>query len=176
MQSSCYTICANPRRNTPHDANIIIATSPSRINQNRSRFFAEAKSKGYGLETYISSRAMVASEVKLGEKCIIAAGCVIEPFASIAYDTIKWSGSLLAHHSTVGNHCFFGPRATVCGRVTIEDYSFLGANCTIRDHARISSKSLIGAGTVIQAYTEASGVYAQSATLSRDQRSSEIEL
>lgn len=87
-----------------------------------------------------------------------------------------WSGSLVGHDSAVGNHCFFAPRATLCDRVTVEGFVFLGANCTIRDHVRLRTKSLIGAGAVFQADTEPSGVYAQSTTLLRDQRSSEVKL
>jgi sugar O-acyltransferase (sialic acid O-acetyltransferase NeuD family) len=144
----------------PEAASMMIATGPSRANQNRARFYAAAKAKGYSMVSHVSPRAIVGPEVSIGDNCVVFPGTIVEPFASIGDDSILWSGGLVAHHSTIGNHCFLAPRVAVAGRVVVEDRCFLGINSTVRDHVRVREGCVIGAGALITKDTEPGVVYA----------------
>ena len=52
------------------------------MNQDRERFYSEAKSKGYKLISYVSSRAMLCDN-KIGENCFILGGVTLQPFVEI---------------------------------------------------------------------------------------------
>lgn len=144
----------------PHAASMLVATGPSSANQNRARFYAAAKAKGYTLISHVSPRAVVWPGVPIGDNTFVFEGTILEPFTSVGSDTILWSGVLVAHHSTIGNHCFLAPRVAISGRVVVEDHCFLGINSTIRDHVRIGAGCVVGAGALITKDTEAGSVYA----------------
>jgi sugar O-acyltransferase (sialic acid O-acetyltransferase NeuD family) len=144
----------------PQAAAMLVATGPSAANQNRARFYAAAKTKGYTLISHVSPKAIVWPGVPIGENSVIFEGCILEPFTSVGDDTILWSGVLVAHHSQIGNHCFLAPRVAISGRVVVEDHCFLGINSTVRDHVRIGAGCVVGAGALITKDTEPGSVYA----------------
>lgn len=143
----------------PAETSMLIATGPAKVNQQRARFFAAAKKKGYRLISFVSPRAQFWPDTPIGENSFVFEGTVVEPYSRIGDNTILWSGAAIAHHAEIGNHCFLAPRVAISGRVVVEDYCFLGINCTVRDHVRIGESSVIGAGALIKKDTRAHAVY-----------------
>lgn len=135
-------------RYPPGDHRMFVAIGYDRLNRVRSRFYSEAKSKGYQLVTYVSSRADVAAAT-VGDNCCIFGGATIEPFATIGNDVIVWGGARVSHHSSVGDHSFLAPGATVAGYTSVGRHCFLGANCTLRDGISVGDHCLIGAGATV---------------------------
>ena len=59
------------------------------MNRDRERFYTEAKSKGYSLISYVSSRAILCDN-KIGKNCFIFEGANLQPFAEVGDDSIVW--------------------------------------------------------------------------------------
>jgi sugar O-acyltransferase (sialic acid O-acetyltransferase NeuD family) len=143
---------------SPDTFDMFIALSYSKMNSVRSEKFAQAKSRGYRLANYISSRATVLSDLR-GENLFILEDNVIQPFVNMGSNVTLWSGNHIGHHSTIEDDVFITSHVVVSGGVTVGAKSFLGVNATIRDHVIIGHHSLIGAGSLITESTEPFGVY-----------------
>ena len=148
----------------PNDVKMFVAVGPSHYNTLRKRIFETAILKGYRFISFVSPKAVVAENVRLGENVFIFDNVTIEPFVEIESNTTVWSAAVIAHHSTIGKHCFIAPGAMVSGRCVVEESVFLGINCTVRDHVKIAAKTIVGAGANIKFDVDKPGVYAQPQT------------
>jgi sugar O-acyltransferase (sialic acid O-acetyltransferase NeuD family) len=159
----------------PPDAfRLFVPISPQGVNRVRADRYREAKSKGYGCVTYISSKATY-YDTPVGENCFIFENNVIQPFSEIGNNVIIWSGNHIGHHSRIGDHCFIASHAVISGHVTIGENSFLGVNCTIRDGVTIGARCVIGAGALVLHDTEDDSVYKGTRSARSDMKSSDIE-
>lgn len=143
----------------PDDHALFIALSYSRLNELRKQKFLAAKKKGYTLTSYISSRANVLNDGRIGGNCFILEDNTIQPFVTIGDNVTLWSGNHIGHHSTIHDHTFIASHVVVSGGVVIGESCFLGVNATLRDHITIGSKCVIGAGTLLLGDAEPEGVY-----------------
>lgn len=141
-----------------------VALSYSKLNQIRKEKYLAAKTLGYRIASYVSSRATVLNDGRIGENCFIFEDNTIQPFVTIGNNVTLWSGNHIGHHSTIHDHCFIASHVVVSGGVEIGEQSFIGVNATLRDHIRIGEKCVIGAGTLILADAEPEGVYIGQAT------------
>ena len=76
-------------------------------------------------------------------------GNVIQPFVTIGNGVIMFCSSVVSHHVGIGDYCFIGSEAAICGGATIGARSFIGVNTTIREHIKIGRDCIVGAGTLI---------------------------
>ncbi len=152
----------------PYDYQMFIAVSYSKVNKVRAQKYEQAKEKGYQLASYVSSRATIFDNVKIGDNCFILEDNTIQPFAKIGNNVTLWSGNHIGHHSSINDHCFISSHVVISGGVVIEPYCFIGVNSTIRDHVTIGKECVIGAGSLILEDAQERGVYtAKPAELSR---------
>ncbi len=121
--------------------------------------YLQAKAKGYGFATYVSSRAVVWPDLEIGENGIIFEGAIVQPFARIGVNTIIRSGCHISHHVTVADHCFLAPQACLAGSVHVGERCFIGVNATVRDGVRLGEGGFIAAGAVVTKDTEPDGLY-----------------
>jgi sugar O-acyltransferase (sialic acid O-acetyltransferase NeuD family) len=138
---------------------MFVAVGYRKRNRLRAKFYGEAKAKGYDLVSYVSSRASIWEDWQVGENCSVFEGATIAPFAEIGNDVCVWNAAHVGHHGKVADHCFFAPRATMAGFVTMDERAFVGAGATIRDGVHIAAGTLIGAGAVVLRDTEPDEVY-----------------
>lgn len=158
----------------PDSFSMFIAIAYSQINKVRSKFYEEAKSKGYELISYVNSKVTQWGELEIGDNCFIFENVVLQPFVKIGNDVIIWSGDHIGHHSTINDHCFITSHVVISGNVNIGSYSFLGVNSTIRDGISIGSQCVIGAGAVILKNTKDKEVYTTESTKLLSTRSDEL--
>ena len=79
------------------------------MNRLRESVYDEVTRKGYEFVSYISSKATVYDESRIGKNCFILEDNTIQPFTSIGNNVVLWSGNHIGHHSNIGDHfCFFG--------------------------------------------------------------------
>src|SRR5437588_672190 len=78
----------------------------TQLNRLRARLYEQARGKGYAPASYISPRAHVWPNVRIGEHCFVFEDNVVQPFARIGDDVVLWSGNHIGHHSAIGDHCF----------------------------------------------------------------------
>lgn len=148
----------------PNEFSIFVALSYSKLNAIRKEKYLEAKKLGYEIVSYISSKATILNDGKIGENCFILEDNTIQPFVTIGDNVVLWSGNHIGHHSIIKDHVFIASHVVISGGVEIDEQCFIGVNATLRDHLKIGARCVIGAGTTLLADAEPEGVYIGSAT------------
>jgi len=148
----------------PSDNDFFVALSYSKLNAIRKQKYLAAKELGYGIATFVSSRATVLNDGRIGENCFIFEDNTIQPFSQIGNNVTLWSGNHIGHHSAIGDHTFIASHVVVSGGVTIGEQCFVGVNATLRDHIHVGDRCVIGAGALLLADAEPEGVYLATAT------------
>jgi sugar O-acyltransferase (sialic acid O-acetyltransferase NeuD family) len=156
----------------PHEADVFVAIPSSQLNRLRTRFYEEAKRQGYRFATYVSSRAFVWRNAKVGENTFIFEGNVIQPFVEIGNNCILWSGNHVGHRTVVRDNVFIASHAVISGYCDIGEYSFIGVNATFNDKVKVAADNVIGSGALVTRDTEPGRVYVGSPARALPNRSS----
>lgn len=152
-------------KNYPPDSyDFFVALSYSKLNAVRKEKFLAAKEMGYKLVSFISSRATVLNEGRIGENCFIFEDNTIQPFVTIGNNVTLWSGNHIGHHSVIHDHTFIASHVVISGGVVIGEQCFVGVNATLRDHIKIGDRCVVGAGALLLADAAPEGVYIGTAT------------
>lgn len=133
----------------PKEYEMHVALVYNELNRIRAKFYNEAKTKGYKLANYISSKAFVWPNVTMGDNVFIFEDNTIQPFVTIGSNVVLWSGNHIGHHSKIGNHIFISSHVVISGFCEVGDYSFLGVNSTVINNIKIGKDCFIGAGAII---------------------------
>jgi sugar O-acyltransferase (sialic acid O-acetyltransferase NeuD family) len=148
----------------PDRFDLFVAISYQKVNRLREQKFNEAKSKGYHLPSYVSTRASVLNDHRIGDNCFILEDNTIQPFCVIGDNVTLWSGNHIGHHSVIEDHCFISSHVVVSGSVRVRHHTFIGVNATIRNAITIAESNVIGAGALILKDTEPEQVFISAAT------------
>ena len=144
---------------SPDEVYMFAALSYAKMNEIREAKIKEIKEKGYKLASYISSKATIFGNVKVGEHNFILEDNTIQPFVEIGDNNTLWSGNHIGHHSKIGNNNFITSHVVVSGNVVIGDNCFIGVNATLRDGIEIADQTLIGANAFINRSTKREEIY-----------------
>ena len=143
----------------PKAHKIFVALTYMKLNTVRTRLYEEAKRKGFTPISYVSPKAFVWRNVKIGENCFVFEGNVLQPFAKLGNNVILWSGNHIGHHSVIKDNCFISSHVVVSGFVEIGKNCFLGVNSCVIDSKKIAKDCVIGAGAVVLKDTEPGKIY-----------------
>lgn len=143
----------------PHDHDVFVAITYTQLNRLRARLCEQAKAKGYKLASYISSRAFVWRNVKIGEHCFIFEDNVVQAFVQLGNNVILWSGNHIGHHSMIKNHCFISSHVVISGFVEVGNHCFLGVNSTVSNNLTIAKDCWIGPSVLITKDTQPGELY-----------------
>lgn len=160
----------------PDEYKMLVALSYARVNKLRAEKYHQAKHKGYGLASYVSSRCSFLTDHPVGDNCSILEDNTIQPFVRIGNNVTLWSGNHIGHDATIDDHCFLASHIVVSGYVHIHPYCFIGVNATLRNSITIAPETLIRAGATIMKDTVEQGVYLPERARLFDRKSSEIDL
>jgi sugar O-acyltransferase (sialic acid O-acetyltransferase NeuD family) len=138
-----------PAHFEPARHSVYVAATYTQVNRLRTRLAQEAKARGYALASYVSSKAFVWSNVKLGEHCFIFENNVVQPFVQVGSNVVLWSGNHIGHHSTIGDNCFISSHVVISGFVRVGENCFLGVNSTIVNNCTIGRDTWLGPGVTI---------------------------
>ncbi len=138
----------------PSEVEFYAALVYSQLNRLRTRLYEAAKAKGYRAASYVSTRAFVWHNVKLGEHCFIFEDNTIQPFASIGNNVVLWSGNHVGHHSKIQDNCFIASHVVISGFCDIGRNSFLGVNATLANNLTVGEDNWIGLGVTLTRNTE----------------------
>ena len=133
----------------PERYDLFVAISYAKLNRLRAEKAELARSMGYALPSYVSSRATTFGDLTHGDNCFILEDNTIQPFARIGRNVTLWSGNHIGHHAVIEDDVFIASHVVVSGGVTIGQASFVGVNVTIRDHVSIGRQCVIGAGALV---------------------------
>ena len=143
----------------PAECDVFVAIPASQLNRLRTRFYQDAKGRGYRLATYVSSRAFVWHNVEIGENSFIFENNVIQPFVRIGNNCILWSGNHVGHRTVLRDNVFVASHAVISGYCDIGENSFIGVNTTFNDHITVARDNVIGSGALVTRDTEPGRVY-----------------
>ncbi len=143
----------------PAKYSVFVAITYTQLNRLRTRLYNMVKDKGYKIASYVSSKAFVWRDVKIGENCFIFENNTVQPFVRVGNNVILWSGNHIGHHSTIKDNCFLSSHVVVSGFTEIGENCYLGVNSTIAHNLKIAKNCFIDAGTVILKNTEEGKIY-----------------
>lgn len=141
-----------------------VAASSTKLNRVRRQLYDRVKAMNYKLVSYVSSRAFVWPNVKIGDNCFILENNTLQPFTEVGNNVVMWSGNHLGHRSVVHDDCFISSHCVISGYCDIGARSFLGVNCTIENNVAIGADNFLGAGTLIRKNTESGSFYQEQPT------------
>ena len=148
----------------PAEFALFVALSYSKLNALRKEKYLAGKTMGYRFASFVSSRATVLNDGRIGENCFVLEDNTIQPFVTLGNNITLWSGNHIGHHSTIKDHTFVASHVVISGGVEIGEQCFIGVNATLRDHIKIGDRCIIGAGALLLGDAEPEGVYVSSAT------------
>lgn len=136
-----------------------VAVTSTQLNRVRRRFYESAKQQGYRFVSYVSSRAFVWHNVKIGENSFVFENNVLQYHVEIGNNVVLWSGNHIGHRTQIADHCFLSSHVVISGFCRIGESCFLGVNSCVADGVAIAADNCIGAGAVIIRPTEKGKVY-----------------
>lgn len=136
-----------------------VAIPASQLNGLRERFYMDARGKGYRLASYVSSRAFVWHNAKLGDNVFIFENNVIQPFVSVGNNCILWSGNHVGHRTVIRDHVFIASHAVISGYCEIGERCFIGVNSTFNDKVHVAERCVIGSGALVVKDTQPDLIY-----------------
>lgn len=129
------------------DFNVFI---PLGDNELRYRLLNEFIKLGAVTPTFIHPTATIDPTVKLGNAVYILPNSSIMPFTTINDFTMISMGVNIAHHTQIGQACFFSQGTNIGASITIDDFAYCGIASTLMTGVKnIGRNSLIGAGAVV---------------------------
>lgn len=146
-------------KRNPSDFEYFVAIPSSQLNGLRTRFYLDLKSKGARLASYVSSKAFVWRNAKVGENTFIFESNVIQPFVTVGNNCILWSGNHVGHRTVIEDHVFITSHSVISGYCNIGHSSFLGVNCTINDKIKVGHHCVIGSGALVVKDTSPEKLY-----------------
>ena len=141
------------------DLYAFIAISYNKLNRVRTRLYKKTKEKGYSIASYISSKAFVWHNVKIGENCFILENNVIQYGVKIGNNVTLWSGNHIGHRSTIKDNCFLSSHVVISGYCEVGENCFIGVNVSLADFKKIAKDCFIGAGANIIKDTKEGKIY-----------------
>lgn len=133
----------------PEQVHVYVAVPYTQLNGLRKRLLSESKRLGYLPASYISTRAFVWQNVKIGEHAFIFENNVIQPFVEMGDNCVLWSGNHIGHHSILGHDLFISSHVVISGFCKLGDRSFLGVNATVANNVEIGEQCFIASAATI---------------------------
>ena len=158
----------------PTEFSMFIALAYSEMNKKRTKFFNEAKNKGYELYSFVHPSTKIWDEFEMGENCFILANNVIQPFVKLGNNVLIGSNNLISHNTIIGDNCFITSNVTMGGHITMGKNCFVGLSATINQRIKIGNECIIGAGTIITKDINDKEVYAENSSKKLPQSSEHI--
>ena len=130
-----------------HD--VFVATVYTQLNRLRTRLAQAVKARGYRLASFVSPRAFVWRNVKLGEHCFVFEDNTLQPFVTIGDNVVLWSGNHIGHHSVIESNCFVASHVVISGFCIVGANSFLGVNATLANNIKVGRDNWVGPNTAL---------------------------
>lgn len=143
----------------PAGHDVFVAITYGQLNRLRRRLLDKVKAMGYRPASYISSRAFVWRNVRLGEHCFIMENNVVQPFVTVGDNVVMWSGNHVGHHSTIADNVFLSSHVVISGYCRIGANSFLGVNATLANNVAVAEDNWCGPGVTLMADTAPGALY-----------------
>jgi len=115
----------------------------------RLRLAKIARKVGFSLITAVHPDAVVATDVRIGDGSVLAAGAVINPGTKIADNVIINTCASVDHDCVIKEGVHVCPGVHLGGGVVIGRATWVGIGSTVMERVCIGDHSFIGAGSVV---------------------------
>ncbi len=143
---------------------VFVAMSYTKLNHDRCRVYQIVKSMGYTMASYVSSKAFVSRNVRIGENCFILENNVLQRNVKIGNNVTLWSGNHIGHRSVIEDHVFLSSHVAVSGFCHIGKFCFLGINSCLGDNVTVADNCFIGGGVSLLHDSKNGEIYRMSPT------------
>lgn len=143
----------------PAEHAAFVAISYTQLNRIRRNLYRTTKRKGFGLVTYVSSRAFVWRNVEIGENSFVFENNVLQYHVRVGNNVILWNGNHIGHRTVIEDNVYISSHVVISGYCRIGENCFMGVNSCVGDNVTIAKDCIIGAGAVVLKNTEAGRVY-----------------
>lgn len=133
----------------PQNYSFFVAMGSHQLNRLRTQRVQAVKEKGYPLASYISSRAFVWPNVKIGEHVFIQEHNTVQPFVEIGNNVVLWAGNHIGHKTIIEDNCFISSHVVIAGHSRIGKNCFLAINSAIANNLTVGCDNFIGMGVTI---------------------------
>lgn len=137
------------RHYPPEDFAMLILLGYQQMNGLRALKFAEAKAKGYRLESYVASNIFRVAPIEVGENCFILDNQSISLDVRIGNNVVMWSSNHIGDLSEIADHAWITSHVTVAASVNIGERAFLGIGAAVSNGVTIGDGSFIGARRLV---------------------------
>ncbi len=134
---------------SPREFKMFIAIGYTNFNQLRFQKYKEAKKKGYELISYISSKASLIGNQKIGDNSLILENTSVQTTAKIGSNVFLWCNNLIGHHAIIKDHVYIAGNCVVAGSSIIDPFCFLGINSSVTHGIRVGSSCFVAASTLV---------------------------
>ncbi|HEX4183826.1 MAG TPA: acetyltransferase [Caulobacteraceae bacterium] len=152
----------------PGEYEAFVAIGDVQLNRVRRRHVDWCKAQGYGLASYVSSKAFVWRDVAIGENCFILEHNVLQPFTRIGDNVTLWSGNHIGHRSVIEDDVFMASHVVVSGFCRVGRASFVGVNAALANGVEVAEDNFITMGAMITRSTQADSIYSGNPAERRD--------
>ncbi len=143
----------------PSRARMFVAVGYRRMRA-RAEMFQRARSCGYTLANYISSRAMRYPDLRLGENNVAMANVHFEPFVTVGDNNVFWSDTLVCHDVTVGDGNYVAAKCVLGGNSVVTEGCFVGNGSILINDVTLAPETHMLPGAVALQSTRAFRRYA----------------
>lgn len=134
---------------SPEKYEMHVALSYKKLNRIRAEKYYAAKSLGYRLASYVSSKSVSWPDISIGDNCFILENQTIQPAVKIGNNVMIWSGNHLGHASSIGPHTYISSHVCISGHTQIGEKCFFGVNSAVKDFVRIGDSVFIAMGAFV---------------------------
>ena len=125
----------------------------------REKITLTLKDSGAKIVSLVHEKAVIGSDVSIGNGTVVMAGAVINNGAKIGEGVIVNTCASIDHDSCVGDYTHVSVGARLAGTVVLEKRVFIGAGAVVINNVSIISDVVIGAGAVVVKNILEKGIY-----------------
>lgn len=126
----------------------------------RESLFEQLRAQGVPFYSVIHPTAFVHSTARVGEGVHLFPATVVDMEVTLERNIVLNTGCIIAHHTAVAPHCYFGPGVRVAGITEIGKCCFVGIGSSIVEKISIGEGCVIAAGAVVTESTQPNSLMA----------------
>ena len=125
----------------------------------RSQIFEKLNEAGIETLSYLDPSTNLGGKNQLGPGTIIFPNCYLGYKTDVQMGSIIQTGSLIEHHSVVGNFVNINPRLTTGGFVKVDDFAQINLSVDISNRVIVGKHAIVGAGSLVLKNCEPRSLY-----------------